>query len=89
MISVKRDADWFEGRESELIYIAKKLAHATALEAVLPEAGVDFGVEAVESHGGVIVRRTRIGAFFYVLAEYRERAATMMREKGYKVVEGQ
>jgi hypothetical protein len=85
VISVKREADWFEGRESELLYIAKKLADATALEAVLAEADVDFGVEADEYQGGVIFRRTRIGAFFYVLPEDRERAVDVMREKGYRV----
>lgn len=85
VISVKRDADWFEGQEPELLYIAKKLADATALEAVLDDAGVDFGVEADEYQGGVIFRRTRIGAFFYVLAEDRDRAVGAMRARGYKV----
>ena len=32
---MKRDADWFEDRELDLIYIAKKLRDATALEAYL------------------------------------------------------
>ena len=82
---MKREAEWFEGRESELIYIAKKLADATRLEAVLTEAGIDFGVEADEYQGGVIFRRTRIGAFFYVLPEARERAVGVMRAKGYRV----
>jgi hypothetical protein len=83
---MKRDAEWFEGRESELIYIAKKLGDATQLEAVLTEAGIDFGVEADEYQGGVIFRRTRIGAFFYVLPETRESAQVVMRAKGYRVV---
>jgi hypothetical protein len=82
---MKRDADWFEGRESELIYIAKKLADATQLEADLTEAGIDFGVEADEYRGGVIFRRTRIGAFFYVLPGDRERALAAMRTNGYRL----
>jgi hypothetical protein len=82
---MKRDAEWFEGRESELLYIAKKLGDATQLEADLTEAGIDFGVEADEYQGGVIFRRTRIGAFFYVLPEDRERAAGIMMERGFRV----
>jgi hypothetical protein len=82
---MKRDADWFEGREPELIYIAKKLSDATALEAVLTEAGIDFGVEADEYQGGVIFRRTRIGAFFYVLPEARESTVALMRAQGYRL----
>jgi hypothetical protein len=79
---MKKDADWFEGHEPQLIYIAKKLAEATALEAVLTEGGIDFGVEADEYQGGVIFRRTRIGAFFYVRADAVEAARGLMKEKG-------
>src|SRR5207248_3039984 len=42
---MKRDADFFEGAEPSLIYIAKKLHDALALEAILTAAGVDYGVE--------------------------------------------
>jgi hypothetical protein len=80
---VRKDADWFEGKGAQLIYIAKKLAEATALEAVLTEAGIDFGVEADEYHGGVIFRRTRIGAFFYALPETADAAKEIMRVKGF------
>lgn len=81
---MKKDADWFEGHEPQLIYIAKKLAEATAVEAVLTEAGIDFGVEADEYQGGVIFRRTRIGAFFYVLPDGVEGAMEALREKGFR-----
>jgi hypothetical protein len=83
---MKRDGEWFAGKQSELIYIAKKLADAKQLEADLTEAGVDFGVEADEYQGGVIFRRTRIGAFFYVLPEDRDSALAVMRAKGYRLV---
>jgi hypothetical protein len=80
---MKRDADWFEGCEPQLIYIAKKLAEATAIEVVLTDAGIDYGVEADEYQGGVIFRRTRIGAFFYVRPETTDEALTLMRAKGF------
>lgn len=82
---MKRDADWFEGREPQLIYIAKKLRDATQLETDLAEAGIDFGVEPDEYQGGVIFRRTRIGAFFYVLPETRDAALGVLRDKGYRL----
>ena len=82
---MKRDPDWFEGREPELLYIAKKLSDATQLEADLTEAGVDYGVEPDEYQGGVIFRLTRIGAFFYVLPEAREAARTLLKDKGYRL----
>jgi len=81
---MKRDADWFEGQEPQLIYIAKKLRDATQLEADLTEAGIDFGVEPDEYQGGVIFRRTRIGAFFYVLPGTRDAALSVLQDKGYR-----
>lgn len=81
---MKREADWFGEVEPELIYIAKKLADATRLEADLTAAGIDYGVEPDEYYGGFIFRRTRIGAFFYVMPETRVAALAVMREKGYR-----
>ena len=80
---MKKDADYFEGREPRLIYIAKRLKDAMRLESVLNEAGIDYGVEADEYYGGVIFRRTRVGAFFYVLPDIDERAVAAMVENGF------
>jgi hypothetical protein len=84
---MKKEADWFEGRDPQLIYIAKRLRDATRLEAILEAAGVDYGVEPDEYQGGVIFRRTRIGAFFYVLPDALETARAAMRENGFRVAE--
>ncbi len=83
---MKREADWFGEVEPELIYIAKKLRDATRLEADLTEAGIDYGVEPDEYHGGFLFRRVRIGAFFYVTPETRDAALALMREKGYRLL---
>jgi hypothetical protein len=81
---MKQEASFFEDREAVLIYIAKKLRDATRLEAVLTEAGVDFGVEADEYRGGVVFASTRIGAFFYVLEETVAAARQTMERAGFK-----
>lgn len=80
---MKKDAEFFEGREAQLLYIAKKLQDATRLEAAFDQAGIDYGVEADEYHGGVIFRRTRVGAFFYVLPEARELAVGILEANGF------
>ena len=80
---MKRDAAYFEGLEPQLIYIAKRLADALRLENILTEAGVDYGVEADHYQGGVIFRSNRVGAFFYVRPELRDRAISVMLENGY------
>jgi hypothetical protein len=80
---MKREADYFEGVEPELIFIAKRLRDAISLEAALTAAGVDYAVEPDEYEGGMIFRTRRVGAFFYVRPEARESAVAVMLEKGY------
>lgn len=86
---MKQDASFFEGKEPVLVHIAKKLKDALRLEAVLTEAGVDYGVEADEYRGGVIFRSVRAGAFFYVLPESVDLAQQVMHQNGYKLYAGQ
>ena len=81
---MKQDAAFFEGQEPVLIYIAKRLRDALRLEALLTEAGVDYGVEADEYRGGIIFRSARTGAFFYVLPQARTAALETMRRSGYR-----
>ena len=86
---MRQDAAFFKGRDVDLVYIAKKLKDALRLESVLTEAGVDYGVEADNYHGGVIFRSERIGAFFYVLPETVAAAHEIMRQNGYQPYTGE
>jgi hypothetical protein len=81
---MKQDADFFEGKEPNLIYIAKKLKEALALEEVLTKAGVDYGVEPDRYKGGFVFQTERVGAFFYVLEEAAEAARSVLSTHGYK-----
>ena len=66
------------------IYIARTLADAQKLEDALKTAGIEYDVEPDSYQGGFIFRSSRIGAFFYVDPEIRERAVSLMREKGFR-----
>jgi len=81
---MKQDAHFFEGKDPVLIYIAKRLRDALRLEKALTAAGVDYGVEADHYFGGMVFRRQRVGAFFYVLPETAAAAHSVMREHGYE-----
>ncbi len=85
---MKRDADYFDGVEPDLIFVAKRLRDALSLESVLTGAGVDYAVEPDEYVGGIIFKSRRVGAFFYVRPECRERASAVMLEYGYIPVAG-
>ena len=79
-----REPDYFEDRDLILIYVAKKLREALALEKLLTDTGLDYLVEPDRYSGGIIFRSERIGAFFYVDPADEEKARTTMREGGYK-----
>jgi len=84
---VLREPDYFEDRELSLIYVAKKLKEALALEKLLTDSGLDYLVEPDRYSGGIIFRSERIGAFFYVAPEDEEKAREIMRGSGYKPYE--
>ena len=81
---MRRQAEYFEDREMELIYIAKRLKEALRLETALTESAVDYAVEPDTYHGGVIFRSERVGAFFYVLPEAAEQARHVMQQHGFR-----
>jgi hypothetical protein len=84
---MRQGPDFFGERELALIYIAKKLKEALALEAVLTAATVDYLVEPDRYSGGIIFRTERVGAFFYVLPEAEESARRLLVEHGYRAHE--
>ncbi len=81
---MRREPAFFEDREMDLIYIAKKLKEALRLETALTQSGVDYAVETDKYSGGVIFRSERVGAFFYVLPESAEEARRIMQEHGFR-----
>jgi hypothetical protein len=86
---MRREADFFENREMDLVYIAKKLKEALRLESVFTESGVDYAVEPDKYSGGVIFRSERVGAFFYVLPEAADQARRIMQENGFRFMTGE
>ena len=81
---MRQTPEFFGDIELVLLYIAKKLREAKALEGSLTEAGIDYAVEADRYRGGFLFPSERIGAFFYVREEVLEQARGLLREKGYK-----
>lgn len=81
---MKQDASFFEGKDADLVYIAKRLSDAIEVERVFTAAGVDFGVETDTYQGGIVFRSERVGAFFYVLPEDGSEARRVLRDTGFK-----
>jgi len=81
---MRREADYFGGRELVLLYIAKRLNEALKLEALLNQVGLDYLVEPDRYYGGIIFRGERVGAFFYVAPESAGWACQCLRDHGYR-----
>jgi hypothetical protein len=81
---MRPESDSSEDDDLILIYIAKRLKEALALEEILTAAGLEYLVEPDTYRGGIIFATERIGAFFYVHEEYADQARNLLRENRYK-----
>ena len=80
---MRQDASYFDDHDPRLIYIAKKLKESLAVELLLSENGVEYGVETDHYKGGLIFQTQRVGAFFYVRPDAEPRARSLLTEHGY------
>ena len=69
-----------------LVYIARKLKEALAIEKMFTDAGLEYLVEPDTYTGGIIFRGERTGAFFYVDPEDQTRARELLQSSGYKLL---
>jgi hypothetical protein len=81
---MRQDPDFFGDTELSLLYIAKKLKEALAVEDVLTKAKLEYLVEPDTYRGGIIFASERIGAFFYVMPESLEQAQEVLTANSYK-----
>jgi hypothetical protein len=81
---MRREAEFFGDRELVLIYMARRLKHALAVEKVFTESGMDYFLETGPYLSGLLFRTTKVGVFFYSTAEDEARARTMLTENGFK-----
>ena len=72
-----REPEYFGDEELVLVYMARRLKEARAVEAALDAGSVDYAVVPEQYTGGVFFGSRRVGAFFYVspLSELRARSA--------------
>ncbi len=84
---MRRDEDFFGDQELILLYIAKRLREAKALEELLTGVGIDYLVEADLYMGGFLFRRALHGAFFYVASADDARARELLAAHGYRPYE--
>ena len=84
---MRREPEFFgEDVELVLVYIAKKLKEALAIETLFTESGLDYLVEPDTYSGGIIFQTQRTGAFFYVAPESQFAARALLTGANYKAL---
>jgi hypothetical protein len=78
-----REREFFEDQELVLIYMAKRLREARAVEDALDAAELDYTVIPEHYTGGVFFTSQRVGAFFYVTPPSVARARASLLARGF------
>jgi hypothetical protein len=86
---MKREPDYFEGRELSLLFMARRLREALKLEDLLTQTGIDYCVETGDYEGGLLFRRQLTGAFFYVDGGDLPKSRELLVERGFKPYDAQ
>jgi hypothetical protein len=84
---MRREADFFGDLELVLVFVARRLKHALAVERVLDAAGLDYAVETGHYYSGILFPMERVGAYFYVAPEWESRARAALAEGGFRPYE--
>lgn len=75
-----------DSAEERPVYVARSLAEAQRVEAAFTAAGLAYEAEPDTFQGGIIFRSTRVGVFFYVEPDLRERAFGVLKDSGFRPV---
>ena len=81
---MRREPEFFGETELVLIFMARRLKHALAIEKLLNERGIDYHLETGHYTSGLLFRTTKVGVFFYTTPEDADRALAFLKEGGYK-----
>ena len=81
---MRRDAEFFEDAELDLVYMSRRLREALKIEALLTDAGIEYLVETGTYTGGLLMKRDLTGAFFYVAPGDVARTRELLVANRYK-----
>jgi hypothetical protein len=82
-IEMRREPDFFEDQELVLIYMARRLKKALAVEQIFTDGGVDYHLETGPYQSGLLFRTTKVGVFFYTRMQDAESARSLLLKKGF------
>ena len=81
---MRREPDFFGDQELVLVYMARRLRDALAVETIFTEGGLDYALETAPYQSGLLFRSTKVGVLFYVMPQEEARARAVLLERRYK-----
>lgn len=85
---MRREREFFGDQQLVLVYAARRLKEALAVERVLDAGGLDYAVVPTPFTSGVLFFSRRVGAFFYVVPQLEGSARQLLLAGGYLPYEG-
>lgn len=82
-VDMLRDREFFGDQELVLVYMAKRLKEARAVEEALNAGPLDYTVVPEQYTGGVFHTSRRVGAFFYVSPLSVTQARALLFAQGF------
>ena len=86
---MRHEPEFFGDRELVLIYMARRLKHALAVERIFDEGGLDYTLETMPYQSGLLFRTTKIGLLFYAAPEDEARGRQLLLGHGYQAYDGE
>jgi len=81
---MRREPDFFGEQELVLVFMARRLKHALAVEKMFSDCGLDYALETAPYQSGLLFRSSRMGVLFYIPPETEGQARALLLERGYK-----
>jgi len=78
-----REPEFFGDQKLTLIYVAKRLREARAVEEVLNSGPIDYAVLPEHYTGGLFFSSRHVGAFFYVSPQVETQARALLFAQGF------
>jgi len=82
---MRREPEFFGEQELALVFMARRLKEALAVEKLFDERGLDYALETGPYQSGLLFRTTKIGVYFYTAPGEEGRARALLAERGFQV----
>jgi len=79
---MRREPNYFGEEELALVYLARRLKDALAVEQIFDVSGLDYALETGPYQSGLLFRSSKVGVYFYVRPQDAEQALTALSQHG-------